>query len=96
MIPFTSPAGHGGHLHSSTIYKRVTTCTPGWNLHSLRHRGATIGHSGTKDLRATQELLAHALPATTQIYTAVAFSELQAVIAAASLLRSTTESQDES
>jgi site-specific recombinase XerD len=52
---------------------------------SLRHRAATVGYSGTKDLRATQELLGHASPATTQIYTAVAFADMQAVVTAASL-----------
>ncbi|HEY5222475.1 MAG TPA: tyrosine-type recombinase/integrase [Microbacteriaceae bacterium] len=79
------PGRFGGHLHSSTIYRWVTSCTPGWTLHSLRHRAATIGYSGTKDLRATQELLGHASPATTQIYTAVAFADMQAVVSAASL-----------
>jgi site-specific recombinase XerD len=79
------PGRFGGHLHSSTIYRWVTSCTAGWTLHSLRHRAATIGYSGTKDLRATQELLGHASPATTQIYTAVAFADIQAVVSAASL-----------
>lgn len=79
------PGRFGGHLHASTVYRWVTQCTPGWTLHSLRHRAATIGYSGTKDLRATQELLGHASPATTQIYTAVAFADIQAVVTAASL-----------
>jgi integrase/recombinase XerC len=79
------PGRFGGHLHSSTVYRWVTSCTPGWTLHSLRHRAATIGYSGTKDLRATQELLGHASPATTQIYTAVAFDDVKAVVNAASL-----------
>lgn len=82
---FYFPGRFGGHLHSSTVYRWVTSCTPGWTLHSLRHRAATIGYSGTKDLRATQELLGHASPATTQIYTAVAFADMQAVVSAASL-----------
>jgi integrase/recombinase XerC len=74
----------GGHVHSSTVYKWVTELTPGWDLHSLRHRAATMGYAGTKDLRATQEVLGHASPATTQIYTAVSMSDLRAVVSAAS------------
>ncbi|TAM68586.1 MAG: hypothetical protein EPN48_11335 [Microbacteriaceae bacterium] len=79
------PGRFGGHLQSSTVYRWVTERTPGWTLHSLRHRAATIGYSRTQDLRATQELLGHASPATTQIYTAVSFADIQAVVRAASL-----------
>ncbi|MCX7521961.1 tyrosine-type recombinase/integrase [Microbacterium sp. STN6] len=82
---FYFPGRFGGHLHSSTVYKWVTELTRGWTLHSLRHRAATMGYAGTKDLRATQEVLGHSSPATTQIYTAVAFADLQAVVSAASL-----------
>lgn len=88
---FYFPGRFGGHIHPSTVYRWVTSCTPGWTLHSLRHRAATAEYAGTKDLRATQELLGDASPATTQIYTAVAFTDMQAVVDAASLGKTLSE-----
>lgn len=40
-------------------------------MHTLRHRCATVAYAKTRDLRAVQELLGHAKPETTAIYTAV-------------------------
>ncbi len=48
-------------------------------LHSLRHRVGTVTYQNTRDLRLVQDLLGHASPRTTAIYTRVA----PAVVAAA-------------
>lgn len=48
---FYFPGRFGGRIHPSTVYRWVTSCTPGWTLHSLRRRAATAGYAGTKDLR---------------------------------------------
>ena len=44
---------------------------PGHTAHSLRHRFGTRAYAGAFDLRAVQELLGHASPATTARYVAV-------------------------
>ena len=51
----------------------------GWSAHKLRHRYATRGYAGTRNLRAVQEALGHASVATTQRYTATSAPELRAV-----------------
>jgi integrase len=52
---------------------------PDWSMHKLRHRFATRGFAGTKNLRAVQEALGHASVATTQRYVAVSSPDLRAV-----------------
>lgn len=42
-----------------------------WTAHTLRHRFGTRAYAAERDLRAVQELLGHAKPETTAIYTAV-------------------------
>ncbi|SDJ08295.1 Site-specific recombinase XerD [Frankineae bacterium MT45] len=74
--------GHISPGHVGVLLSRVLG--PGWTGHTLRHRCATRAFKGTRDLLAVQELLGHASPVTTAIYTAVpANGVLDAVIAAA-------------
>lgn len=80
---FPSPAG--GHLTPHHLGKLVSANLPeGFTMHTLRHRCATVAYSQTNDLRAVQELLGHAKPETTAIYTAVPGSAIRAAVAAAS------------
>lgn len=55
----------------------------GWSMHKLRHRYATLGHAGTRDIRAVQEALGHASVATTQKYVATTPGDLRKVSEAA-------------
>lgn len=80
---FPSPAG--GHLTPHHLGKLVSANLPaGYTMHTLRHRCATVAYSHTNDLRAVQELLGHAKPETTAIYTAVPGGAIRAAVAAAS------------
>lgn len=80
---FPSPAG--GHLTPHHVGKLVSRCLPeGWTTHTLRHRCATVAYAAKHDLRAVQELLGHAKPETTAIYTQVPQDAVRdAVLAAA-------------
>jgi site-specific recombinase XerD len=49
-------------------------------MHQLRHRFATKALEASGDLRAVQELLGHASPTTTAIYTKVTTSRLRSVV----------------
>jgi len=78
------PSSHGGHLTPHHLGKIVSRYLPG-NLttHTLRHRCATVSYAATRDLRAVQELLGHAKPETTAIYTAVPDGAVRAAMSAA-------------
>jgi integrase len=76
---FPSPAG--GHLTAAHVGVIVSGSLPaGWTCHTLRHRFATTVYRHTRDIRATQELLGHARPETTAIYTQVPSSDLRAAV----------------
>ncbi|MBK8868030.1 MAG: tyrosine-type recombinase/integrase [Actinomycetales bacterium] len=78
------PSPHGGHLTPAHLGKIVARRLPGaFATHSLRHRAASVGYAGTRDLRAVQELLGHASPETTAIYTAVPDTWIRAAMLAA-------------
>jgi integrase/recombinase XerC len=62
------------HLHSVGIPE---------TLHQLRHRAATSWYSVSGDLRAVQELLGHASPATTAGYAAHSPVEAARIVDAA-------------
>lgn len=76
---FPSPAG--GHLTAEHVGKIVSRALPpGWTCHTLRHRFATTVYRNTRDIRGVQELLGHAKPETTAIYTLVPSSDLRAAV----------------
>lgn len=81
---FPSPRRAGQHMTPAHLGKLVAAQLPhGYTMHSLRHRFGTVAHDRTLNLRAVQELLGHAKPETTAIYTAVADSALRAAVEAA-------------
>lgn len=81
---FPSPVGD--HLSPEHMGRIVSRALPaGWACHTLRHRFATTTYRATHDLRATQELLGHAKPETTAIYTQIAVNDLRAAVQTAAL-----------
>lgn len=78
------PSPSGGHLTPGHLGVIVTRALPeGFTTHTLRHRCATVAYASTRDLRAVQELLGHAKPETTAIYTAVPDDAVRAAMNAA-------------
>lgn len=78
------PGQVGGHISAEWVGVVISKLMPeGWTMHKLRHRFATKGYAGTKNLRAVQEALGHASVATTQRYTAVSTDEVRSVSEAA-------------
>lgn len=78
------PGNINGHLSPGWVGIVLSRLMPpGWTMHKLRHRFATRGYAGTKDLRAVQEALGHSSPATTQRYTAVSSTQVRLVSEAA-------------
>lgn len=78
------PGAIDGHLSARRVGELVSEALPdGWTAHTLRHRFATRAYAASHDLRAVQELLGHAKPETTAIYTLVQPDRLRAVAAAA-------------
>ncbi|MDD7687530.1 MAG: tyrosine-type recombinase/integrase [Actinomycetaceae bacterium] len=78
------PGNDNGHLSARWIGKRISRLLPdGVTMHALRHRFATKIYSGSHDILATQQLLGHASPATTQLYVGVDAARLRDVARAA-------------
>ena len=73
-----------GHMHVDAVGKAMRRAL-GYvsSAHPCRHRFATRAYAGTHDLRAVQQLLGHASPATTQVYVQVDDDALRAAVAAA-------------
>lgn len=55
--------------HISKIAARALP--PGWSLHTLRHRFATVAYEAGHDILAVKELLGHSSVSTTQRYTRI-------------------------
>lgn len=78
------PGQVDGHISPRWVGTMISKMMPpGWSMHKLRHRFATLGYAGTGNLRAVQEALGHASVATTQRYTAVSTREVRSVADAA-------------
>lgn len=77
---FLFPGGVDGHLSPNCVGKLVSALLPdGWSMHKLRHRFASRGFAGTRNLPAVQAALGHASLATTERYVATARSDVRAV-----------------
>lgn len=75
------PSARGGHLTPHHLGKLVSECLGGdLTMHTLRHRCGTVAYAATKDLRAVQELLGHAKPETTAIYTETPPESIRAAV----------------
>lgn len=82
------PGQIDGHISPGWVGTVISNLMPdGWTMHKLRHRYATRGYAGTRDIRAVQEALGHASVATTQRYTAVSTREVRSVTEAAANYR---------
>lgn len=81
------PSSHQGgtvHLTPHHLGKLVAAALPGdLTTHTLRHRAGTVAYAATRDLRAVQELLGHAKPETTALYTRVPTETMRAAVDAA-------------
>lgn len=75
------PSPRGGHLTPGHLAKLISRAL-GSSTHTLRHRAGTRAYEGTRDIRAVQEFLGHASPATTALYTKVGRSSIRAAMGA--------------
>lgn len=77
------PSPRGGHLTPHHLGKVISAHLPaGVTTHNLRHRFGTVALRENGNLRVVQELLGHADPRTTAIYTQVDAAELRACVEA--------------
>jgi integrase len=82
------PGQIDGHISPGWVGTVISKLMPeGWSIHKLRHRFASRGYAGTKDIRAVQEALGHASVATTQRYTATSTADVRLVSEAAATFR---------
>jgi integrase len=90
VAPMTEAKARGGYLFpNGTTHITPTTLGrivkpylgPGLSTHTLRHRFATRVYAGSRNLRATQELLGHSSIATTERYTQVTDTERREAVA---------------
>lgn len=77
---FLFPGQTDGHIspaHVGAIVGKLMP--PGWTMHKLRHRFASRGYAGTRDLAGVQAALGHASLQTTQRYVATTEDNVRAV-----------------
>jgi site-specific recombinase XerC len=68
------------HVSADHVGKLISALMPpGWSMHKLRHRYATHGLAGTKDILAVRDALGHASVATTQLYCATIDNAVRSV-----------------
>lgn len=81
---FVFPRPDGGHVTSQAVQHRIrrhmARCGVKATPHQLRHTFGTNVYTNTRDLRLTQELMRHASPATTAVYTLVSDESRRAAI----------------
>lgn len=77
------PGNEDGHLSAAHVGVLVRRLLPvHFTMHKLRTRFGTRAYAATRDLRAVQELLGHASPATTQAYIQVPREAMRAAVEA--------------
>lgn len=81
-LAYLLPGRDGGHVSPRTVGRIVESVVEGWGPHSMRHRFATRALAGSGNLLAVQQLLGHASPDSTQIYTLIVDQQLAAAVAA--------------
>lgn len=79
---YVFPGRFTGHTHPGTVQKRIREAS-GVSPHPHRHRCATRGYRGTRNLFAVQQVLGHKSASTTQLYVALDLDALASVIEAA-------------
>lgn len=83
VFPAYGGAG-SGPITPRHLGTQITRALPdSWTTHTLRHRFATAAYVASGDIRAVQDLLGHASPAATAIYTKVADEAMRKAAAAA-------------
>lgn len=80
---YVFPGDIDGHLSAAHVGVLVRRLLPiQFTMHKLRTRFGTRAYAATHDLRAVQELLGHANPATTQAYIHVPRESMRAAVEA--------------
>lgn len=78
------PGQIDGHMSPDAVGRILSRLMPkGWTAHKLRHRAATNGFNGTRNLLAVQQFLGHSSVATTERYTACTSDDVRQVSQAA-------------
>lgn len=78
---FVFPGRFGGPISPSRVSQLLSAALgPGYSGHQLRHRFATRVLDATGDLASVQELLGHASPETTRIYSKVSTRRLSQAV----------------
>lgn len=79
---YAFPGAIDGHLSAKWVGDLLSDAMPeGWTAHTLRHRFGTRALRSSGNLRVVQELMGHAKPETTAIYTLVTLDDARAAVA---------------